>query len=403
MGDAGATKPPSRAAAGRPAAEATRPAAEAARPAAEAAHPAAEATRPAAEAARPAAEAAPSRYTVATRDDEAWVQSTSAPHLRLHVDPGLTVTAAERKRYPHQTIFLDGVYAGAPFLDNEARQYSLDHHEGCARAFTVATCEQAVIVVLEGLPLEQGEWHLFVNQPDVDALLAAWVLFNHADLLRDDRRLLRHVMPFVRLEGVIDAHGLDAEVLTALPPKVAATWRSHLDALVGHERKARQGGAWSGDMLEFARAQLERLDGILLPADFLDLARAVGEVERIELEGGSAAVLCRSDLGIYEVERLLQERHGRHVGLIVLDLGAGHFTLRQTGAFLTRNLTHLYPALNRRDPHVITSGGSDRWGGSDQIGGSPRQAGSGLTGPEIMALVAKTYRRRGFWDWLRGR
>jgi hypothetical protein len=351
---------------------------------------------------RPAA-TAPSRYSVGTRGDESWVQSTGAPNLRLHVDPGLTVAGADRKRYPRQAIFLDGVCAGPPFLDNEARQYSLDHHEGCVRAFTVAACEQAVIVVLEGLPLEQGEWHVYVGQPDADALLAAWVLLNQADLMRDDRRLLRHVMPFVRLESVIDAHGLDGEVLAALPPKVSATWRAHLDAFVAHEREARRSGAWSGDVLEFARAQLERLDGILLPAEFLDLARAVGEVERVELEGDTAAVLCRSDLGIYEVERLLQERHGRHVGLIVLDLGGGHFTLRQSGTFLTRNLTALYPVLNRRDPNVIRSGGSDRWGGSDQIGGSPRQAGSGLTGPEIMALVATTYRRRGFWDWLRRR
>ncbi|MBI5480790.1 MAG: hypothetical protein HY906_18165 [Deltaproteobacteria bacterium] len=344
-----------------------------------------------------------SRYSVVTHDDETWVQSAGASNLRLHVDPGLTISGAERKRYPRQTIFLDGVHDGPPFLDNEARQYSLDHHEGCVRAFTVATCEQAVIAVLQGLPLEQGEWHLYVNQPDADALLAAWVLLNHADLVREDHRLLRHVMPFVRLESVIDAHGLDGEVLAALPPKVSAAWRAHLDALVAHEREARRSGAWSGDLLEFARAQLERLDGILLPADFLDVLRAVGEVERVELEGDVAAVLCRSDLGIYEVERLLQERHGRHVGLIVLDLGGGHFTLRQSGAFLTRDLTHLYPVLNRRDPHVSRSGGSDRWGGSAEIGGSPRQAGSGLTGPEIMALVAKTYRRRGFWDWLRGR
>jgi hypothetical protein len=340
---------------------------------------------------------------VAGDAESAWVVGTSAPNLRLHVEPGVTIDGGERKRYTRQSIFLDGYFAGPPFFDNEARQYSLDHHEGCARAFTVATCEQAAIAVLQGLPLEQGEWHVYVNQPDVDALLAAWVLFNHADLLRDDRRLLRHVMPFVRLESVIDAHGLDGEVLAGLPAPVAAPWRAHLDALVAHEREARRSGAWESDVLEFTRAQLARLDDALLPPEFLDQVRAIGELDRVELEADVAAVLCRSDLGIYEVERLLQERHGRRVGLVVLDAGKGHFTLRQTGAFLTRNLTHLYPVLNRRDPHVLRSGGSDRWGGSDQIGGSPRQAGSGLTGQEILALVAKTYRRRGFWDWLRGR
>jgi hypothetical protein len=389
MGDQGASQPPRPPADDDPTLE--RPALE--RPAAPA--------RPVPPPPRPGAEDPPGRYLIATADDRSWVQSPSAPNIRLHVDPTRTIEAGDRKRYPHQSIFLDGACAGPPFLDNETRQYSFDHHEGCVRAFMVATCEQAAIMVHEGLPLDQGEWHLYVNQPDVDALLAAWLLINHADLLRDDRRLLRHVMPFVRLESVIDTHGLDGEVLAALPARVSATWRTHLEALVAEERSARRGGAWTGgDPREFARAQLERLDGILLPADFLDLVRAIGEVERVELEEGVGAVLCRSDLGIYEVERLLQERHGRRVGLIVLDLGGGHFTVRQSGAFLMRDLRHLYPVLNRRDPHVIRSGGSDRWGGSDQIGGSPRQAGSGLTGPEIMALVARTYRRRGFWDWV---
>ena len=360
-----------------------------------------DAARPAPGPAHPGPEGKPGRYVIATDGAESWVHSPAAPNIRLHVDPTRTIADADRKRCPRQSIFLDGACAGPPFLDNEARQYSFDHHEGCVRAFTVSTCEQAAIMVLEGLPLDQGEWHLYVNQPDVDALLAAWLLINHDDLLRDDRRLLRHVMPFVRLESVIDSHGLDGEVLAAVPARTSATWRAHLEALIGRERSARRGGSWTGgDPHDFARAQLERLDGILLPPDFLDLVRAIGEVERIELEGGVAAVLCRSDLGIYEVERLLQSRHGRQVGLIVLDLGGGHFTLRQSGTFMTRDLRYLYPVLNRRDPNVIRSGGSDRWGGSDQIGGAPRQAGSGLSGPEIMALVARTYRRRGFWDWV---
>ena len=97
-----------------------------------------------------------------------------------------------------------------------------------------------------------------------------------------------------------------------------------------------------------------------------------------------------------QLNRLIIETLGRHPI-------AGAVIWVAVGAFMTRNLTHLYPVLNRRDPHVIRAGGSDRWGGSDQIGGSPRQAGSALTGPEIMALVAKTYRRRGLWDWIRGR
>ena len=73
--------------------------------------------------------------------------------IALRIERGLTVDSRARKRYGPQTIFLDGVYNGAPFCDNEARHYSLDHHAGCVRAFTLATCEQAAVMLLQGLPL----------------------------------------------------------------------------------------------------------------------------------------------------------------------------------------------------------------------------------------------------------
>ena len=147
------------------------------------------------------AKAEAEHYHINKDSEQPYLFGSAAPNLHLRVERGLSVNSAGRKYYPRQTIFLDGVYSDAPFIDNETRQYSLVHHAGCIRMFTLATCEQAAVFVLEGLPLDEGVWNLFINEPDLDAVLASWILINHHTLLRDDASILRNVMPFIRVEG----------------------------------------------------------------------------------------------------------------------------------------------------------------------------------------------------------
>src|ERR1051326_4845773 len=138
------------------------------------------------------------------RDDERG--QDYAAHLpdrdvRLFVERGLAVRPADLARYPDPSVFLDGVYAGAPFVDNGRRHYALDHHQGVVRALTLATCEQAAVMVAMGLQLRDGTWRVFVNEPDLDALLSAWVLLNYDALVADDMARLAEVMPLLRVEG----------------------------------------------------------------------------------------------------------------------------------------------------------------------------------------------------------
>ncbi len=119
---------------------------------------------------------------------------TSAPNMRLRVEPGLTISRRGLRRFARQTLFLDGTFSGSPFQDNDRRQYSLDHHAGCVRSVTLATCEQAAVVLATGLPINDGEWTLLVNEPDLDSILAAWVLMNGIELLREVLDALDHLL-----------------------------------------------------------------------------------------------------------------------------------------------------------------------------------------------------------------
>lgn len=339
-----------------------------------------------------AAQRVRSRYGTVERGGHDCLICSGTPNIQLRVERGLSVNDDTRKRYGKQTMFLDGVYAGGPLFDNESRQYSLDHHQGCVRAFTLATCEQAAVIVTKGLPLSEGEWSLYVNEPDLDAVLAAWILLNHGELKRNGNELLLAVMPFIRVEGAIDAHGLELSAITCgVSPEIYKRERERIDALLALERQLKERGAWTGvNVIDYTRKLLEELDRTLYPAGYLDRLVDVVEVARVPLEKRKAwAFLCRSHQGIYAVEAQLKQQHEK-VGLVVLDQGDGRFTVRQTDSFLARSLADLYPVLNDRDDKASESD-ENCWGGSTDIGGSPRRTGSALDGEEILRIVQEVY------------
>ncbi|MFH2010228.1 MAG: hypothetical protein ABI333_26755 [bacterium] len=336
-----------------------------------------------------------SRYRVVDRDAGRFIVAEDSRNMQLHVRPGLTVTEEDRKNYPEYTIFLDGAYNGAPFLDNERWQYSFDHHNGCVRSFTLATCQQVAVMLLKGLPINEGEWRMYVNQPDLDALLAAWLLMNHRDLLADQAALLRRVMPLLHVEGIIDSHGLEMAALTGLDEKQYDIQKTRLDQLMTPEREHRSAGTWANlDMVEYSCDRLAAIDALLAEAGMLRERAQVEVIATRDIQGDKQVVLCRSTGGIYEVEARLRELLGKALGVIILETGERKYTLKQVDSFLSRDLVALYQALNARDPEAVSQSdsGANLWGGSADIGGSPRATGSGLAADEILDITSRVYR-----------
>ena len=336
-----------------------------------------------------------SRYRIVDRDTGRFIVAEDTRSIQLHVRPGLAVTEEDRKTYPEYTIFLDGAYNGAPFLDNERWQYSFDHHNGCVRPFTLATCEQAAVMLLKGLPINEGEWRMYMNQPDLDALLAAWLLMNHRDLLADQAALLRLVMPMLHVEGIIDSHGLEMAVLTGLDEEQYGIQKTRLDQLMIPEREHRSAGTWANlDMVEYACDRLAAIDATLAEAGMLRERAQVEVIATRDIQMEKQLVLCRSAGGIYEVEARLRELLGKALGVIILETGEHKYTLKQVDSFLSRDLVALYQALNARDPEAVSQSdsGANLWGGSADIGGSPRASGSGLSADEILDITSRVYR-----------
>jgi len=336
----------------------------------------------------------PVRYRIREDDDGRYLTCVEAPNITARLDRSFCVSPAAARKYPEGSIFLDGAAQGEPFMDVERKVYNLDHHEGCVRSFTLATCEQAMVVILKGLDLRGGEWRLYGNEPDFDTVLAIWLLLNHRRITGEDGEIRGRLMPLVRMEGVIDAHGLELLELAGFPEELRDTTVETIDRLRAHERELKRSGSWqSTDPLDYTVVALQEIDQLVYSARHFEGMEAIEEVARLPLGGDRVAIVCKTDLGIYEVEKHLRKLHGDRAGVIVLEKDSSTFTVRQVDPFLPKTLEPVYERLNQLDPGVDND---RRWGGSVDIGGSPRGTGSRLTALQVARVCQWVFRPPSF-------
>ena len=120
----------------------------------------------------------PQRYAVRETDSGRFLVCVETPNLCVHIKPGMTVSAGAAGKSAPGTIYLDGVAQTGPLLDHNRQVYNFDHHEGCVRLFTLSTSEQVLLMLKKGLDLRSRDWNIYANDPDLDAVLAIWLLLN---------------------------------------------------------------------------------------------------------------------------------------------------------------------------------------------------------------------------------
>jgi hypothetical protein len=326
-----------------------------------------------------------------------------APRLKVQVRRDYAFSLSEAKELGERVILLDGAGAFGPLLDNKRRLYNLDHHQDCERTFTLATCEQALLMVTSGLGLGEGDWRVYANEPDLDTVLALWCLLNHARL-KDLRPEARDILyPLIRLEGAIDANGTELAEVCGLPNAVYEKARKSLDELLEREKGVKGGGDWQTlDLEAYTAEMLSAVDRMIYSVeDFRGYASIEEVYGHVEIGERSVAVLCRDDSGIYAVEKLLKERWGDQLGVIALEREPGHYTLRRASTLSDVDLNAAYSLLNQLDPHVDGRPPGKRWGGSESIGGSPRQGGSAFGPSDLLRVLGHAFEPVNRWRRLR--
>ena len=340
------------------------------------------------------AEELPNRYSIRSKGDDRELICSESPSLAVRIERGLSIPSAAVRKAPPGSIYLDGAAQGGPFVDAERGILNLDHHEGCVRSFTLSTCEQAMVLTRKGLDLKGREWTIYANDPDLDTVLAIWVLLNHVRLNDANPEIRSRVIPMVRLEGTIDAHGLEMKELCGLTADAQEKLFGELEQLRSKEIALKKKQKWGEiDLLQYTADVLRAIDAMIYSSRHFEGVIAIEELARADIGENRIAIVCRSEKGVYEVEPELHRLYGNHLGVIVLQKDPSTYTLRQVDMFLPSALESVYEQLNLMDPAAGNRRSGNRWGGSGEIGGSPRATGTALTPEQILGALAQSYRR----------
>jgi len=273
---------------------------------------------------------------------------------------------------PNRSIALDG-YVQGPQIDTAGQRFSFDHHAGCVRHCTRATCEQVFDAILLGL--DPSEFTVYVNDVDGDTALSVWLLENP----REVRNPL--VADLVRAVGLIDAHG-PAYALGALD--AVAQW--FYEGAMAPERDARRNRTYSTlDLAGLLRACVDRCD----PKDFAKTEREV--VEFKVTHDGVGWIMASSRQFIFTA--LYERGVTRAVAYDALPDGSYVYMVGKKSEFVdgfpvgphTQEGTILH-ALAAREPG---------WGGGSTIGGAPRNADgsrSRLAPAEVFSIISDVLR-----------
>lgn len=339
--------------------------------------------------ARPKVSAIPDRYRIREDDRARVLTCVEAPMIMVRARRGMTISSKQARNYPAGTIFLDGAAEGEPFADGDKDLYNLDHPEGSIQS--LATCEQALVLIRKGLDLRKRDWVVLANDSDLDTIFAVWVLLNHLRL-NEDSEVRAKIMPLLRLEGAIDAHGPESQSLSALPPELLRSTAAIRKQLQQQEFVLKSYGRWlEFDLLEYIADRLRAIDEVIYAPEHFAGLHEVDELARAEIANGSVAVACGSDASMEEVERQLKRIYGERLGILIFQNAASSYKLRQLDRSLPAKLEQAYERLNLVDP-AVKGGGANRWDGSTVIGVSPRKTGTSLTATQIIEAV-----REAFW------
>ena len=337
----------------------------------------------------------PERYKIKEHDGKRILICLEAPNIGVLIEPGLVFSSTAARKSPPCTIFLDGVAQSEPFMDLEKQIYNFDHHEGCIRPFTLSACEQVLVMILKGMDLRGRDWRVFANEPDLDTILAIWLIFNHVRVQQKEFGGLDRLCALVRLEGIIDSHGLEMVAISGFAPKSLTKTKKLIEYLRAEEVDLKSKGIWKeSDLLEYAALILHKVDRIIYKAEELGDVKDVTELARVEFADNRIAVVVETQLGIYELESYLDRLYGERLGLVILKKDEGTYTLRSWDPFMPGGLNAVYKILNFIDPAVKGRDEGNKWGGSADIGGSPRgDGGTKLTPQQIVKACRDAFQK----------
>ena len=265
----------------------------------------------------------------------------------------------ELRDLPPRTIALDGAVQG-PELGAEGR-ISFDHHAGCIRLVTDATCVQVAHALRLGL--NPSARTVLINDLDADTAISVGLLAGRINPANPEQ------MRLINLVGVVDAHG------PAMVATMSAEEAALVDAFFALAGKAGLPRFASGKVFdrwpEILEATLKAFHAVVNG----ERAPAEDEGEPLVLFEGRTASGAMAVFAEAKGFGVFRWAYARGFDVVVARSGETVTVAKRSDLVDARIGPHTEPEsvlgkLAAREPG---------WGGGSTIGGSPRPAGTALS------------------------
>ena len=277
--------------------------------------------------------------------------------IRIETNFNMSIQPEDMER---NSIYLDGACRGY-HQDHQKNSISFDHHVGCVRFITLATCQQVYRAIQLGFnPLDYCQ--IIIDDIDGDTVLSCFVLRNPEIVLNEEHPYHQTLKEVVEAVGIVDSIGAVTQkphpIHHVINPKRHIARTHHL--------------FWQCyDKLEcFIKGELSESD---LPEEDKVVIRYYG----IDPETGEV-----DDLGMTAtpMEQMYQDApivlavQTMHEPLPFNDDSARqtNYTLGKKSDFIKGDFQKVFQKLREMElmvseaPELITK----NWGGADTIGGS---------------------------------
>lgn len=278
--------------------------------------------------------------------------------MKIVIKRGKTVPFEE---LPDNAVALDG-YVQGPAIDVKRRKYSFDHHAGCLRLVTKATCAQVLDAMLLGLNPENMT--IYLNDIDADTVLAVWLL-KHPQSITHPR-----VRDLVEDVGNVDAHG------PSFFPFVRDTdlcQRFFKGAMEPEARARREGRYATMNLYNLLKDCLKRTNKLLFHNKRFPVCQREYKPIRYEItHRGEGWVMSHCPERMFGA--LYREGYSRVVSYHAVEVRLPNGQLETSFAYTIAKQSDLITDFNIPAILDCLSQIEPGWGGGSSIGGAPRRA-----------------------------
>ncbi|PKL76144.1 MAG: hypothetical protein CVV27_11810, partial [Candidatus Melainabacteria bacterium HGW-Melainabacteria-1] len=261
---------------------------------------------------------------------------------------------------PNNSLALDG-YVQGPAIDVPSQRYSFDHHAGCIRLVTKATCAQVLDALFLGL--DPRQMTVYLNDIDADTVLAVWLL-RHPTSVTHPR-----VRNLVEDVGNVDAHGPSYFPFVRDSDLCQRFFKGAMEP----EARARREGAYATvDLYELLHECLRRTDKLIFRNKRFPVCKD-RKLPHYEItHRGSGWVMSRSSERVFGA--LYRDGFSRVVSYHPLEVRLPDGQIEHSWAYTIAKQSDLVTGFNIPQLLARLASIEAGWGGGSSIGGAPRLA-----------------------------